>query len=78
VLFRSLKEIKRLMYEHVAAGGEIDEVVESRPEWDDYPFHHDLRIPINEKIVYIETRLIYQEPFVPDGSSIIVVNIHER
>ena len=73
-----LKDIGRMLFEHVAGGGQIDEIVESRPEWCDlHEFHHDLRIPIQGKLVYVETRLIFRPPFVSDESSIIVVNIHE-
>ena len=72
----SLKEIGRLMYEYVEGGGEIDEVRESRPEWSVYEFHYDLRFTIQDKRVYIESRLDYREPFVSDESSILVVNIH--
>ena len=73
----SLQEIRRLMAEHVAAGGEIDEVREKRPEWSgEYEFHHDLRIIIQGQSAYIETRLHFRPPFVPDKSWIEVVNIH--
>ncbi len=73
----SLKEIGRLMYEHVEAGGEIDEVRETRPGWsDEYEFHYDLRFTIQNRPVYIETRLNYKLPVVPDDSTILVVNIH--
>jgi hypothetical protein len=73
----TLKEIGCLMYEYVAAGGEIDEVVENRLEWSDlYEFHHDLRLSIHGKAVYIETRLHYRLPVVSDESWILVVNIH--
>ena len=72
-----LTDIKRLMYEFVASGGEIDEVRETRPEWSDlYEFHHDLRFAIQDKPVYIETRLHCRTPFVPDDAWILVVNIH--
>jgi hypothetical protein len=75
----TLKEIGRLMYEYVAAGGEIDEVPETRQKWSDqYEFHHDLRLTIHKKSVYIETRLNYRLPVVPDESWILVVNMHER
>lgn len=70
------KEIGRLMHEYIEAGGEIDEVPETRPEWSDYEFHYDLRFTIQDKPVYIESRLIHNVPFVPDDSTIIVVNIH--
>jgi hypothetical protein len=73
----SLKEFGRLMDEYVASGGEIDEVRETRPEWSDqYEFHHELRFTIQDKAIYVETRLHYREPFVPDESWILVVNIH--
>lgn len=73
------KEIGRLMYEYVAAGGEIDEVVEQRPGWrDQHEFHHDLRFEINGVRVYVETRLMYRSPVLADESSIVVVNIHEQ
>lgn len=74
----SFKDIKRLMYEFVTAGGEIDEVAETRPEWSEHEFHYDLRIPVNNLVVYIETRLYYREPMLPDESWIEVVNIHEH
>lgn len=74
-----VKEIGRLMYEHVKDGGQIDEQLETRPGWrDDYEFHHDLRFTIQGKRVYIETRLNYREPLKPDESWILVVNIHEQ
>ncbi len=67
------------MYEHVVAGGEIDEAPETRPEWSDlYEFHHDLRLTIADKPVYIETRLNYRLPVAADESWILVVNIHAR
>jgi hypothetical protein len=72
------REIGRLMYEYVAAGGQIDEVRETRPQWSDYEFHYDLRFTIASKSVYIETRLHHRLPFVPDESWILVVNIHAR
>ena len=54
----TLKEIGRLMYEHVAAAGKINEVRETRPEWSDrYEYHWDLRFDIQNRPVYIETRL---------------------
>lgn len=72
----SIREIARLMYEYVSSGGEIDEQPETRPEWSDYEFHHDLRFMIQNKSVYIETRLHCKSLFIPDDSWIIVVNVH--
>jgi hypothetical protein len=66
------------MHEHVMAGGDIDEVPETRQEWSDqYEFHHDLRLTIRKKRVYIETRLNHRLPVVADESWILAVNIHE-
>ena len=73
----TLREIARLMHEFVGIGGDIDVVVERRPEWSDkFEFHHDLRFEIHDKNVYIETRLHYRLPVKPDASWILVVNIH--
>ena len=64
------------MHEHVVNGGAIDEQREGRYPWSgEYEFHYDLRFSI-EKPVYIETRLHYRLPIVPDESWILVVNIH--
>ena len=74
----TLKEIAELMCRHVEAGGEIDEVPESRPQWSvQWEFHWDLRVKMNGKLVYIETRLHYRLPVVADEPWILVVNIHE-
>lgn len=65
----TLKELSRIMFEYVNAGGEIDEVVETRPEWSgEYRFHHDLRVAIGAVSVYIETRLHYRLPVVAGES----------
>ncbi len=79
---RDYRELGRLMYEYVKAGGEIDQQPETRSTdewkddaagWDYFKFHYDLRIPIDDKIVYFETRLICDDP---DDPIIHVVNIH--
>jgi hypothetical protein len=72
-----VNDIGRLMYEYVAAGGEIDEVRESRPEWSgEHEFHYDIRFSIEGVPVYIETRLHEHKPFEPDRPWIQVVNVH--
>lgn len=72
-----LGDLFRLMHEYVEAGGEIDEVRETRPEWSGkYQYHYDLRFDVLGKPVYIETRLKYRPPFVPDEPTILVVSIH--
>ena len=72
----TLNDIGRLMYEYVEAGGVIDEVRETRPEWSDHEYHYDLRFTIQDKRIYIESRLYFRLPLDPDESSILVVNIH--
>jgi hypothetical protein len=74
----SLQDIKRLMFEHaIEDGGEIDEQVETREQWSDqYEYHYDLRFRVQDKLVYIETRLNDWKPFVTDNPWILVVNIH--
>lgn len=67
------------MCEYVKAGGKIDETRETRPEWSGrYEFHYDLRLMIQNKPVYIETRLHHRLPVRADESWILVVNIHAR
>jgi hypothetical protein len=70
------QEVSRLMWEHVQAGGEIDEVPERRPDWIQHKFHHDLRLRIAGRLVYVETRLLMDDRDVAD-STINVVNIHD-
>ena len=58
-------------------GGEIDQVVEMRPEWSSqHEFHYDLRPVIDGRRLYVETRLIYNDPDDPDDPLIHIVNIH--
>ncbi|MBI1900080.1 MAG: hypothetical protein HY000_02170 [Planctomycetes bacterium] len=69
--------IAQIMQEFVAAGGEIDQQRETRPEWRDHNYHYDLRIPIGGRLIYIETRLEVDDPDDDEGSIIEAVNIHE-
>jgi hypothetical protein len=73
----SVRTLGRIMHEHVMAGGAIDQQKETRPEWDFHDYHYDLRIPIEGRSVYIETRLIYDNPDDPDDPIIHVVNLHD-
>ncbi len=62
------------MFRFFAAGGEIDQVREGRPQWSEHRFHYDFRIDIGGRLLYIETIL------VEDGSedpTIYVVSIHD-
>lgn len=73
----SIRDLAHWMYDYVASGGTIDEVRETRPEWSDqHEFHYDLRFVALGKAVYVETRLIFRKPFVPDEPTIKVVNVH--
>jgi hypothetical protein len=49
-------------------------VPETRPEWNDRPFHYELRIPIAGRLIYVETILIDDDPTDP---VIRVVSIHD-
>ena len=66
--------VGRLMYEHVLAGGEIDQVQETREEYrDSDPFHYDFRLPIGGRLIYIETVLRTSRM----GPTVLVVSIHD-
>ncbi|HEX7379901.1 MAG TPA: hypothetical protein VF278_22450 [Pirellulales bacterium] len=69
-------EVARLMHEYVCAGGNIDEVPETRAEWSHHDFHYDFRIEVEGKRLYIETRLYFDDPDDPDDPWIHVVNVH--
>jgi hypothetical protein len=62
------------MFRHFAAGGEIDQVREARPEWSEQRFHYDFRFEIGGRLLYIETVLVEDDP---DDPVIYVVSIHE-
>jgi hypothetical protein len=62
------------MWRFSAAGGEIDEVHESRPEWSGHRFHYDFRIDIGGRLLYIETIVVEDDP---DDPTIHVVSIHD-
>jgi len=71
------KRFAELLLEYVEEGGEIDEVVETRPEWSRHRYHYDLRPVVEGRRLYVETRLFCQDPSDPDDPTIYVVNIHE-
>lgn len=68
------KGVAKVMCEYVEGGGEIDEVRETRPEWSEHKFHHDLRLRIGDRLIYIETRLLMEQDI--EDSTINVVNVH--
>ncbi len=74
----SLREIGRVMHEHVAGGGLIDEIRETREPWvQEFEFHHDLRLalPTGRKL-YIET--VLELGHTAEDARITVVNIHDQ
>jgi hypothetical protein len=70
----ALRALSEQMYKYVAAGGEVDQVPERRPEWNDYDFHYDVRLPLGDRLLYIETLLRDEDPNDP---TILVVSIHD-
>ncbi len=71
-------EIARGMHEYVEAGGAIDEVVETRPEWTLARFHYGLRLECHGVRLYLETLLFFENPDDADDPWIKVVSIHEQ
>jgi len=71
----SLREIGRLMFEHLRAGGELDQTKEAREPWKDrYDFHFDFRIEVRGIRLYIETVLENESRL---ESHILVVNMKD-
>ncbi len=62
------------MFRFFAAGGEIDQVRETRPQWSEHQFHYDFRMDIGSRLLYIETILFEDDPNDP---TIHVVSIHD-
>lgn len=69
-----LKDLAEMMYNHVESGGEIDRVLERRPEWNDRDYHYDLRLMIAGRLRYLETLLLDDDP---EDSIVYVVSIHD-
>jgi hypothetical protein len=70
------RQFAKRLHEFVQAGGEVDQVVETRPEWNVWAHHYDLRLTVNGIDLYVETRLKYDDPSDPDDPVITVVNVH--
>jgi hypothetical protein len=62
------------MFRFFAAGGEIDRIRETRPEWSEHRFHYDFRLDIGSRPLYIETILVEDDP---EDTTIHVVSIHD-
>ena len=75
----SLRAVGREMHDFVVIQrGQIDQVAETRPEWNEHEFHYDLRFEIQGRAVYVETRLLFDDPSDADDPQIHVVNIHDQ
>jgi hypothetical protein len=69
------RAFSQMMWEYVIGGGEIDEVRETRTEYLEHEFHHDLRFDVGGRMVYVETRLLMEHDI--EDTSIYVVNVHD-
>lgn len=69
------RAMNELMADHVRRGGEIHQVKETRAEHIEWRFHYDLRIPIINRRVYIETVFVHERD--PEDCTIYVVNMHD-
>ncbi len=65
--------MEKLLHDHVAGGGALDQVRERRDDWLDFEFHFDLRLDIDGKRIYVETVLVRADPQDP---LVEIVNIH--
>jgi hypothetical protein len=70
----TLKALAKLMHEHVEKGEEIDQVRETRPEWNDRDYHYDFRLGWEGRRLDIETILVDDDPTDP---IIHIVSIHD-
>jgi hypothetical protein len=70
----SLKAVAKRLYDHLQVGGTIDQTPETRPEWNDRPFHYDFRIMIANRRLYIETILVDDDPTDP---YVHIVSMHD-
>jgi hypothetical protein len=71
------KGVAKILWEYVQSGGKIDELIENRKlDVADHlirDYHYDLRVMIDERLVYFETILIDDDPSDP---VIWVVSVH--
>jgi hypothetical protein len=68
------RSVGEQLFRHFAAGGDIDQTRETRPEWSEHPYHYDFRVEIGGRLLYIETLLISDDP---DDPMVHVVSIHD-
>ena len=70
----NVKAIAKAMHGFLAGGGVIDQVKETRPEWDMWPYHYDFRLLLANRNVYIETIL---QDDAPNDPTLVIVSIHD-
>jgi hypothetical protein len=70
----TLKQVARAMNDFLEAGGVIEQVAETRPEWTTHSFHYDFRLHLGGRFVYIETVL---QDDVPDDPTVHIVSMHD-
>ena len=68
------RSVSAEMLRFLAAGGEINQVPETRPQWSEHQFHYDFRMDIDGRPLYIETILVEDDP---DDPTIHIVSIHD-
>ena len=69
----STQAIDCLILKHIASGGEISQVQETREGYRHLQYHYDFRIEIDGKRIYVETTLAD----VRMGPLVTVVNVHD-
>jgi hypothetical protein len=70
----NLKNLAKLMYDHVQAGRVIDQVRERRPEYSDRDYHYDFRLLWAGRHIYVESVLVDDDPKDP---TIQIVSMHD-
>ncbi len=70
----STRAIAEEVFRHFDAGGQIDQIRETRPEWTENRYHYDFRIQIGDQVIYIETLLVEDDANDP---TVHVVSIHD-
>jgi hypothetical protein len=71
---QEITDIAKLMYEHLCANREIDQVRERRPDYTIREYHYDFRLDVEDRHVYIETVLVDDDP---NDLSIQIVSMHD-
>lgn len=70
----TLKDVAKAMHQFLQGGGVIQQIPETRPEWNVWPYHYDFRFPLAGRDVYLEVILQDDDPSDP---TIHIVSIHD-